>query len=128
MSPLEKAHVLFLEDEPLINLATAAILEEMGCEVTAALQLEEAWEAARSYLPDAAILDVNVGIRTSFELAEWLTARGVPVIFLTGYNYPAEAGRWRQHPRCRKPCKPEEIAALLTAVLRDRKDAPWNQW
>ena len=118
MSPLEGANILFLEDELLINITTTEMLEEMGCKVTPALRLDEAWAAARTHRPDAAVLDVNIGIRTSFELANWLEACGVPVIFMTGYDYPAQVGRWREHPRCHKPCRAEELAALLLKVLR----------
>jgi len=125
MSPLKGACILFSEDEVLINISTTDQLETLGCQVTSAVHLDEAWQAVHLKLPDAAILDVNIGIRTSFELAEWLEARNVPVIFMTGYDYPAEVGRRRDHPRCHKPCKPQEIAALLTMVLR--RDLPENR-
>jgi DNA-binding response OmpR family regulator len=120
MSSREGARILFLEDEVLISVATTDILERLGYEVAAVLHLEQAWEAAREELPDAAVLDVNLGKETSFELADWLEARGVPVIFLTGYSYPSHRGRWRDHLRCRKPCNPDEVAALLRKAISGR--------
>ena len=43
-----------MEDETLINLATADLLEEMGCRVTAVMQLEDAFTALEHERPDLA--------------------------------------------------------------------------
>jgi DNA-binding response OmpR family regulator len=118
---LRGADILFLEDDAIINLSTSAALEDMGCRVRAVQQLDAAWESARGRLPDAAILDVDInGKSTSLELAEWLDARGVPIIFLTGYTSPTAQGRWRRHPRARKPFNPEELEQLLNVALQHR--------
>src|SRR5262245_55668155 len=114
MPPQSRARVLFLEDEVLVNFSTTQLLEEMGFEVLPAEQLASAWKLVREQLPDAAVLDVNIHDReTSLELADWLYARKVPIVFLTGYNTPAITGKWRDHPTCRKPCSPEELKGFL---------------
>ena len=40
-------------------------------------------------LPDLVVLDVNINGRMSYELAQLLVDRDVPIVFLTGYDSPA---------------------------------------
>ena len=117
-SELEGAHILYLEDDAIINLSTTQVLEELGCEVSAAVHLDDAWKIVRQQLPDAAVLDVHLhGDRTSYELATWLDARGVPILFATGYDTPAMQGKWLDHAMCRKPCGRDELEGMLVKAL-----------
>lgn len=121
-SQLLGADILFLEDDAILNVSTTAVLEELGFKVRAVLRLDAAWESTRRRLPDAAVLDVQLhGTSTSLELAEWLDERGVPIIFLTGYTSPTARGRWRRHPRARKPLNPDELVQLLDVALRTKR-------
>lgn len=87
MRTLDGARVLLLEDEFLIALDAEQILQDLGArEVETAATLHEAEERARDGRFDIALLDVNVNGEMSFELAESLRARGVPVVFATGYE------------------------------------------
>jgi CheY-like chemotaxis protein len=75
--------ILICEDNPLIALDLQAILESEGHEVVAVC---ESAAAARSRLSDPfdfALLDVDLADGTSFEVAEALTARGVPYAFVS---------------------------------------------
>jgi DNA-binding response OmpR family regulator len=113
-----RARILLLEDEVLVNISTTQLLEDVGFEVLPAEQLASAWELVKDQLPDAAVLDVIIHNReTSLELADWLDARRVPIVFLTGYDIPASTGKWRDHPMCGKPCSPEELEGLLVEAL-----------
>lgn len=115
--------VLLLEDEALINLNTVELLEEMGCKAAGYLNLGDAWEAARRQIPDVAILDVNLhDTTTSLTFADWLHEKDVPIVFLTGYSSPAPTGKWQKHPRCEKPCDPEDLKELLKAALTSGRD------
>jgi DNA-binding LytR/AlgR family response regulator len=40
-------------------------------------------------LSDLVVLDVNINGRMSYELAQLLVDRDVPIVFLTGYDSPA---------------------------------------
>jgi CheY-like chemotaxis protein len=86
------------------------------------MRLNEGITAAKEELPDVAVLDVNVGGQLSYELADFLHERQIPIVFLTGYDSPAIGGKWRQHPMCRKPCDPRELRTLLIKALAGRKD------
>jgi DNA-binding response OmpR family regulator len=111
------ARVLLLEDDALINLSMTEMIEGMGFEVRSLMSVADAFNAAREHRPDVAVLDVNVGTTTSYVLAEWLHNESVPVIFVTGYDKVAPFGRWRDYPLCRKPCREEQIEALIREAV-----------
>lgn len=120
-SVLAGVSVLFLEDDAVINLDMAEVLESLGCRVASCLTMRQAWEAIEGSSPDIAILDVNVHDTTSLALADSLDERGIPIMFLTGYEVPALAGKWYSHPVCRKPCNPSELERLMVEALAARR-------
>jgi len=117
---LNGAHVLLLEDDALINLGMADLLQEMGCQVSPFMHLTEALAATDQQLPDVAVLDVNIKGILSYELAEKLERAGVPIVFVTGYGSPALSGKWNEFPHCRKPCVPTELKQVMIKTLRRR--------
>lgn len=79
--------VFLVDDEALIRMMVADMLEELGCRVAAeAGRIDEAIRLAQSVEFDLAILDVNVGGELIFPVAEAVKARGRPLIFATGYG------------------------------------------
>jgi CheY-like chemotaxis protein len=87
MQNLDGARVLLLEDEFLIALDAEQILKELGVlHVETAATLSEAETRAREGRFDIALLDVNINGQMSFGLADSLRARGVRVVFATGYE------------------------------------------
>lgn len=114
--------VFFLEDDFLINEATADVLRESGCDVTTAFDMEEAFAALEELRPDAAVLDVNINGQPSYPVAERLHWLGVPIVFLTGYELPSLEGPWSQHPVCRKPCDEDQLKRLLVAAVTTQRD------
>jgi CheY-like chemotaxis protein len=114
--------VLLLEDDFLINEATADLLREFGCEVTALFSIEEALAALEEQRPNAAVLDINIRGQHSYSVADRLRRLSIPILFLTGYEVPALEGPWSQHPVCRKPCDADELKRLLMAALGTQRD------
>jgi len=112
--------VVLLEDDALINMSTAGLIEDMGYRVRAFMHLADCAKAIRERPPDLAVLDVNVAGETSYELAHWLDERGIPVIFLTGYDSPNADSRLQHRPTCRKPCDTESLKKLIAEALRSR--------
>jgi DNA-binding response OmpR family regulator len=119
---LKGARVLLLEDDALINLSTTEILQSMGCVVRPFMHVDEAVKAAYEQVPDLAVLDVNIHGKTSYELAEWLDARQVPIVFVTGYDSPSIVGKWRDRPVCQKPYNPGQFQNLLVETFSARRD------
>jgi len=62
---------------------------------------------------DGAVLDINLGGEPSYRLVEVLQARGVPVIFATGYEPDVIPQTYRDVPLCKKPMDPVGCATLL---------------
>jgi len=117
---LPKPRVLLLEDDALINMDTAQLLEGMGYAVQSYMHLEPCFAAVRNELPDAAVLDVNIAGATSYELADWLEKRRVPVIFLTGFEL--EDPLLRGRATCSKPCETALLRKLIADALTGERD------
>ncbi|WP_168771082.1 response regulator [Palleronia sediminis] len=116
-----RVRILLVEDELLIGMDLAMILEEWGHTVEGPHRTpEQAVEAARSFGPDLAILDVNLGRgTTSAPVARHLDEVGVPYVFLTGYSSGSRA-----EPRfecengiLRKPVDTAELRAKLSEMV-----------
>jgi light-regulated signal transduction histidine kinase (bacteriophytochrome) len=107
--------VLLVEDNFIIALDAEEALRKVGArEVRTASNVSTALEMIEERVPEFAVLDVNLGIETSFEIASRLLALGVPFAFMTGYgenaSFPEELA---QVPRIRKPFTHQSLAAVL---------------
>ena len=92
---LKGVRVLYVEDEILINVGFAEMMEEMGCIVTSCTELDAARKAVAKAPPELAVLDVNIHGQMSYELAKHLEDLKVPVVFLTGYDQPELKEQWK---------------------------------
>jgi two-component sensor histidine kinase/CheY-like chemotaxis protein len=128
-SPTESAHgtdpvaagqarprVLLAEDEPIVALDVAAMLEDLGYELFAVCHtLDEAIAAVSNDSPDIALLDANLVGQSSLPLAEMLHARRVPVIFATGYQrLPELPESLSDAPILTKPLSRAPLVAALS--------------
>lgn len=122
MQNLDGARVLLLEDEFLIALDAEQILQELGAQqVETAATLGEAEQHARDGEFDIALLDVNINGEMSFGLADSLRARGVPVVFATGYELKDRAIPNLDTAFCvSKPYTSERLRQALCAALASR--------
>jgi CheY-like chemotaxis protein len=119
MPELDGACVLLLEDEYLIALDAELILKDLGVrEVETAATLKEAEERARERRFDVALLDVNVNGEMSFGFAKSLRARGIPVVFTTGYELKDRAIPDIDPALCvSKPYTSERLRQVLCTAL-----------
>lgn len=79
--------VLLVEDQMLIALDVEQMLAAKGVtRVTTSGSAADALMRLKNFTPDAAVLDVNLGVGTSAPVAEELLRLGVPFIFATGYG------------------------------------------
>ncbi len=107
--------VIIVEDEALLALDMEDQLEEAGCIVVGtAARLEQALDLARTAEFDVALLDMNLAGERIEPVAELIAARGLPIIFVTGYGQrtlpPGIAA-----PVLDKPCTAEKLLPLLSA-------------
>ena len=87
--PPNKGPILYLEDEIIIALDTAQTLADLGFgPIEVVHNLRRARAQAEELRPgDSALLDVNIaGEGLSLDLGRALIARGVRVVFASGYN------------------------------------------
>jgi CheY-like chemotaxis protein len=110
---------LVVEDEYLIAVSLALALEGDGVEVVGpvgsvrdALVLVEA-EGSRL---DGAVLDINLHDERVYPVADALAARGVPFVFLTGYDAQVVPDAYAGVPRCEKPVSSMLLSRMLPKV------------
>ncbi|MEZ5784895.1 MAG: response regulator [Xanthobacteraceae bacterium] len=111
------ASVAVVEDDPLIALDIASVLEEAGYKVIGPIDsVSDALSLATDRV-DAAILDVNINDTPVWPVANVLREHGVPFMFLTGY------ARWIEFPqefanaiRMEKPFEATDLMVAIAAV------------
>ncbi len=80
--------IMVVEDEYLVAMEIEIALREAQFEVAGPHRtVSEALCALEASLPDAAILDWNLGGETSEKIAAILKQRNVPFLISTGYGY-----------------------------------------
>jgi DNA-binding response OmpR family regulator len=88
MSPLllDGKRVLLLEDDGLIAANTGSDLAEVGAVVDVVATCTEGLRLLGEQEFDFAVLDIKLVDETSYALASELKHRGVPFLFISGYD------------------------------------------
>jgi CheY-like chemotaxis protein len=124
MSELLGVRVFLVEDESGVAMLIEDMLEELGCELVASVaHLAQAFDVTQSTVFDVAILDVNVSGEQVFPLASALAARGIPIVFSTGYGMAGIPEDMRAYPVLAKPFAFDDLKRTLVAALREAPDA-----
>mgnify|MGYP006204732875 CR=1 FL=1 len=123
MKPLADKKILLVEDEVLIAEMVVDMLTALGATVIGpATSLDAGLSLAGSESIDAAVLDINLRGERIDPIAALLAARGIPVLFATGYGTAAGVVRG-DAPVIDKPYTQERLAAgLAHAMAARRKD------
>jgi CheY-like chemotaxis protein len=117
--PLLSCSIFLVEDDALIRMMVAEMVEELGHTVCAeAGHLNEAIALARSALFDCAIMDVNLAGEIVTPAADIVASRGLPIIFATGYDASALPERLRDQPMLRKPFLMEAVEDAIKRAVR----------
>ena len=110
--------VFLVEDEVMIGMMVADMLEELGHSVAAeAGDIGEAVKLAQSTDFDLAILDVNVNGKVITPVAELITARNRPFIFATGYGSKGLDERFRDEITLQKPFEMRQLEQAIFSAL-----------
>jgi CheY-like chemotaxis protein len=118
---MKNAAFFLVEDEALLRMMTAEMLEELGHRVVAeAGSISAAEPLARTAEFDLAFLDINVGGKIITPIAEILADRGLPFIFVSGYGSEGRPMAFRDRPALRKPFLIESLADMIERVLGNR--------
>ena len=111
--------VFLVEDEVMIRMMVADMLEELGYSIAAeAGEISEALRLAQSTDFDLAILDVNVNGKVISPVADLIKARNRPFIFATGYGSSGLPEEYRDRPSLQKPFQIETLARVIENTLK----------
>ncbi len=111
--------VLIVEDDAAVAEALADMVTDLGHRVVATERSRDAaLDAAAQVEADIAILDINLGGRPAFPVADRLQARGVPVIFATGFGILELTGKYADAPLLKKPFDSAALAVMLQRFRR----------
>jgi CheY-like chemotaxis protein len=117
--------VLVVEDEYLIRMLLEDMLDELGYGVIAAVgTISEARQVATNGEFNAAILDVNLDGQEIYPVADILTTRGLPFVFVTGYGERSLPEPYRGRPALQKPFQAEQLKRTLAELLPSRAPQP----
>jgi CheY-like chemotaxis protein len=120
-APLKGLKVLVVEDNYLIATLIEQILITAGCIGLERIpRLAQATEAARCGAYDAALLDVNLSGERVYPVAEILSDRNIPYLFMTGYSVEHLPAEYIERPKLRKPFKPEQLLGALSNLVSVR--------
>jgi DNA-binding response OmpR family regulator len=96
--------VLLVEDEVLIGMMIAGMIEELGHRVVAeASNIRVALDLAKTADFQFAILDINVGGEKIDPVADIIACRAVPFIFASGYGAIGAPINFRDRTVLQKP-------------------------
>jgi PAS domain S-box-containing protein len=110
--------VLLVEDEALVAMMIQDFLTESGHSVIGPIsRASEAVEAARASDYDAAILDINLGDGMAYPVADILSARGIPFVFVTGYEADTIDDRFNGVPVLQKPIERQMLQRLFVPTM-----------
>lgn len=115
---LRDIRVLVIEDDYYLATDTARALQRAGAEIIGSCSNEQAaWDEIKRATPHSAVVDINLGKGPSFKLARELRRRGVPFVFMTGYDNDAIPLEFENVARLQKPVDPNQIVMLLSTAM-----------
>ena len=111
--------VFLVEDEVMIRMMVADMLEELGYSIAAESgEISDALKLAQSVEFDLAILDVNVNGKVISPVADLIAARNRPFIFATGYGSSGLPAEYRDRPALQKPFQIETLGRAIDQALK----------
>lgn len=110
--------ILVVDDEPMVAMMLEDALQDFGYRVVGPVEnLRSAVQLAGSERIDAAIVDINIDGQVSDDVADKLMHRGIPFIFVSGYERNTGL-RYSDVPLLRKPFSVEDLQRAIESVLR----------
>ena len=111
--------MLLVEDEALVAMMIQECLAEFGYQVIGPIcTASEAAAKAKDGHFEAAVLDINLGDGPVYPAADILAARGVPFVFVTGYDADSVDSRFRKIPILQKPIEREMLKKIFVAAAK----------
>jgi DNA-binding response OmpR family regulator len=118
MVDLKGLRILIVEDEPIIALDLASMVQEAGGKVIGpAMTLADAEALSGDRTISVALLDVRLGSETVTPVAAKLAERGVALLFHTAHgSVEALVSRWAGAKVLSKPARPDVLIETIAAL------------
>lgn len=123
-SSMSKVRALLAEDSYIILVGLETLLEENGIEVVGTAATLDSLFGLVEFKPDIAILDVNLNGEMVFPVADLLIERGIPIVFVTGYEAKKILPpHLLTSPVVQKPYDPDELLCVIENAIGHRGQA-----
>jgi CheY-like chemotaxis protein len=114
-----RSRVLIVEDEAMISMLIEDMVLDFGSEIVGpAARLDHALTLALQAEVDVGLLDINVDGSVVYPVADVLRFRGIPFMFVTGYDFKALPERFHGSPLLSKLFSSQQFADTLRSVLK----------
>jgi len=111
---MSSRRILILEDEYFIADEIARAVQKLGLEVVGPIDdPDEGLKLLSSSKIDGAVLDINLGGKMAYPLADALHSRAIPFLLATGYGDGSIPKRYEHIPRWEKPFDSSALARNL---------------
>ena len=111
--------VMLVEDEALIRMMIAGMIEELGHTVVAeAANIGDALKLARTAGFQLAVLDINIAGDRIDPVAEIINQRHLPFVFASGYGAAGMPEKFRDRPILQKPFVIERLQQAMETALK----------
>lgn len=115
---LQDLSIFIAEDDFYTADGLERVLRESGARIDGLFSQEDsALDWLRSHAPDAALVDINLGSGPSFRIARALRAKGIPLIFVTGYEQSMIPAEFADVVRLQKPIDLEGFAEMVAELV-----------
>src|SRR5262245_37431672 len=122
MTELEGVRVLVVEDEFLVAVLIEEMLQSAGCVVSGPVsRVADALNAVDCETYDVAVLDVNIAGERIDRVADALSRRNVPFLFVTGYSAGSLPVDFAERPRVCKPFKMADLLCTLSNLVHEQR-------
>ena len=116
---LNGLRVLLVEDDFYLASDAKAVLERAGARVIGpCADSDEAAGLSAAEAIDCAVVDINLGEGPNFALARDFQQRGVPFVFVTGYDRAAIPPDLAAAERLEKPIRDRDLIAAVDRACR----------
>lgn len=124
LAELADQNILLVEDDFFIASNTADALERAGARIIGpSASADEARALLARTNPTLAVLDLNLGEgHPRFDLARLVAARGIPLLFLSGYDRDILPGDLSGAAWLNKPAQPQQIVEAIRHLCARPED------
>ena len=116
---LDGINILLVEDDFYLASDEKAALERAGARVVGPCRdADEAEGFLAREAVDCAVVDLNLGAGPSFAFARSMHERGVPLVFVTGYDQAVIPSDLAGSQRLEKPIRDRDLVAAVERACR----------